>query len=944
MIKPNNRVCLNGVCLSHMWGLVVSLLFCGLVQSSQAQEAAGLAAENKGAAKGGDDSAVPAEVEEIVITGSRIKRSSAFPSSAPVEVIDSKQIARSGARHLGDLLQNLTNAPGTGLQGWGAGGADGRAGTAAPNLRGLGIGATLVLINGRRFVTNPGGNAPQTFSDMGIVPIGAVRRVEILKGGASAVYGADAVAGVVNIITHQDYDGLKVFINADSSDSFSSADYVGYTVGATFGAHNDRASVMVSADYNFHTELLLNRRDWSEGAATVGPIGYPGNFLVNGQVMPDPNCVEAPNASIVNVNGAAMCGFDDRDFLPIIPALRRSNVLANGRYKLTDHTTAFIEANVSQMEGDQVARPFFLLPAFSLTVPADHVDNIYGETAYYGGRVAGQPHGRVAYDYKTYRIVTGLRGDFESAASFTMFEDWEWELFLTSGKSHVQVGFPENLMPDLQAALNSCSDPSDLSGCFNPFYSSVLGTGTANSADVLRQIQTRYKADRISSLRTYNASLSGTLFELPGGPLGIAFGGQVRFEDEQGTANHEATTNRLGTLTGEADYKVDRRVYAGFLELRLPILRGVELQGAGRVERHTDISETSANPTVGLTFSPSSTFGEDTVPDVFRRLTLRGHVAKAFRAPTMTQASNIVRILPQQILVPGGPSLNLPVESSGDPNLKSETSVAWSAGLDWSPFSVLSIEGEYWSYTYENRIDVEDANGKIQQWARSNEQLGDCNTMDPSITVDVAAGCTPTGVKVSAFNSPATITTSGLDFGLMLRLSGESFGGSERDWGLFTAGVQGTYTLSYKLPRASLTDAVVDGGYVKCDGTSDTSQCEVVGNRNATNVAPPLPKLRARLPFSWAYGGHVASVNVQFIGPVDDDKDPTAHIDSMTTVDLQYGYTIENWVGRSLTMRVGVTNLFDQDPPTVAADQYGYDPLLHDPRGRMLYAKLSSEL
>lgn len=269
-----------------------------------------------------------------------------------------------------------------------------------------------------------------------------------------------------------------------------------------------------------------------------------------------------------------------------------------------------------------------VMPPFSLTVPADHVDNVFGQPVRYSGRIAQQSHGRNTYIYDTFNIVAGLRGDFEDVAEFTMFEDWQWDLFSTYGVSTIQSSIPENLREPLQDALNSCSDANELSNCFNPFYSSELGTGTPNSGPVLARIQGEHGTMRLSGLRTHDASINGTLFDLPGGPVGMALGGQVRWEWATANVNHDAEVNRLGLVIGGKDYSVERDVFAGYLELRLPAYDGVELQAAARVERHTDIERTATNPTVGVTVVPARIAGEDGVVEWLRRLTLRGHFAR----------------------------------------------------------------------------------------------------------------------------------------------------------------------------------------------------------------------------------------------------------------------------------------------------------------------------
>jgi outer membrane receptor protein involved in Fe transport len=199
---------------------------------------------------------------------------------------------------------------------------------------------------------------------------------------------------------------------------------------------------------------------------------------------------------------------------------------------------------------------------------------------------------------------------------------------------------------------------------------------------------------------------------------------------------------------------------------------------------------------------------------------------------------------------------------------------------------------------------------------------------------------------VSQQNTPGSTVTDGFDFGLTVNLTGKTFGGSVDDWGVLSLGAEGTYTLTYDLPRNAVLPAVIEQGIVKCDGTSPESACSVVGNRNSSNIAPPVPRLRANFPVNWLYKGHAVTFIAHYISPLQDDNDSgrpgnyAGNIRASFTMDVQYGYTIKDWIGESLTVRVGIQNLADQAPPVVTTERWGYEPLLYDPRGRIIYGKL----
>jgi outer membrane receptor for ferrienterochelin and colicin len=902
---------------------------------------------------------------EILVTGTRIKRSQSFAPSAPVEVIDRKQLEYSGATNLADVVQYLTVAQGQGSQGGSAAGP-----ATAVDLRGLGAGATLVLINGRR--TNPtgAGLVGAHYQDVGVVPLAAVERIEILKAGASAIYGADAVGGVINVITRKNFDGLRLQLDGQTTQEFDHGEWTG---SAAFGAMGERSRVLVGTSYNRRSALHAGEREFTEGYL-ISTQGFPGSYLVGTMVMPDPNCEMVEGSRLVpGATGAPVCGFDYRDYTDFFGNQERINAMGTGEYDLTDHLMLFGEIIVSRFRGDTVTSPTYPIPPAFPVVPADHIDNPFGvPVAFIGrprGREAGFPRNTTSDD--VFRGVVGFKGDFEDAGADTVFESWEWELYTMMGISRYRLSTLDSLREPFVEAINSCNDPTDLTGCFNPFYSSQLGTGTPNSQAVIDSFSGEQVVMADHALQTYNAGMSGGLFELPGGDLGIAFGGEIRHEWRTSLLDHDSNELRYAFLLGNDDASAERDVYSGYLELRWPFYDGIELQTAARIERYTDTDSTPISPFVGLTLIPAEIGGRENAPGAFRRLQLRGTASQAFRAPTIFNTFPGCSTLPVPLRIPPTATLPVytPVRICGNPDLDPETALALSGGISWTPVDWLSLTGDYWNYNYKDRIQAESSTQIIA--------LDDANRMmggpgDPRVPRDPVTDAVAE-VRTKTVNIDGEWLTDGVDFGVMFNFDGGKFGGSEDDFGRIGLGAQGTYTLSFDVPRHQSAPRSIPANAAMmtpartlppadCEGNptvnlmdmdpsnngSPTDSCSVLGKRNSGNSANAIPVWRVNFPLIWTISDHSASVIGHYISGVEDDVEPNPdgsfdEIDAWFTLDLQYGYTLREVIGEELSLRVGCYNVFNKFPPPVNGLAASFEAELHDPRGRMFYARLASQ-
>jgi iron complex outermembrane receptor protein len=285
-----------------------------------------------------------------------------------------------------------------------------------------------------------------------------------------------------------------------------------------------------------------------------------------------------------------------------------------------------------------------------------------------------------------------------------------------------------------------------------------------------------------------------------------------------------------------------------------------------------------------------------------------------------------------------------PVQQFGNPDLEPETALILSAGFNWQLTDELNLRAEYWDYDYDNKIAVESP----QQALANDLALMMMGMNDPRVVRDPATGAIQR-IQVSQRNIAGSVRTNGIDFGAMLTLTGASFGGSVGDWGMFNVGLDGTLTLNYTYPaqlaaRRTIpnTSPAVTLDPLHCNAET----CEAVGSRNYQTFAPPLPRLKMNIPVGWGMNGHLITIIGHYLSGIEDDnaiaQDGTpGNLSQMFTLDAQYAYAIKDWIGKEFTIRVGVYNMFDTLPDQTR-DLNGFETMLYDPRGAMLYAKLSA--
>jgi iron complex outermembrane recepter protein len=903
--------------------------------------------------------AVPAaaqdqQIEEVIVTGSYIRRPSQFDSPSPLVNVTNDDLAATGANDVGRVLEDLTintgsqNNPDAFTQNF-------TTGTSNVNLRGLGVSSTLVLLNSRRqtqsaVTTDRGENFVDTSS---LPPMIAFERIEILKDGATALYGSEAVAGVANFITRSDFLGFDLELALQGNDKHPQQDA---EISGVWGVGEGATHVLVAFSHLDREPLTTYERRLSGPTDDLSQAGNPGSFLVpslpgnpayrsvwtaafdsnrNGvadfveptlgrpavpgaqpPVFADQNCtaiaaqdpkvVPALAASVPSPIGAipiGLCQFDFGGFYSIVPEETRSSAFVEVTHAFGDTLEGRIEAHVADNEALRNNSPSFPFAAFP-TVAANHPDNPYGSDVRFIGRIIGAGGTPIesVHNSDTYRVAASLTG--------TLNNIWGWDIGLQHSENDFFVSAPDVLVDRFNNAIRGfggegCNPTTGTRGVapcvyFNPFGSALTGTGTPNSAALLNHLVGFESFDAHSELTSLEGYVTRELGELGGGFAGLAVGAQFRGDELKYDYDDNANRDNFLFLTGNPDFGDDRDVEAVFVELALPFTEALNLQLAGRYESYGDGVD-STDPKATLLWRPTLDFS------------VRASVGTSFRAPSLFQAFGTQTTLGELIDPNVGSPQFFPVRTRPNPSgapLSPEEADVFNLGVSFSPGERWEVGIDYWSFDYTNVIIEQNAQALLNAAAQGNAQARAQVIRDP------ASGLL---LRVDSFYANASsLETDGLD----LRVSREL---DLRGGGTLTVGADATFIASYDLedPQAG----TIDGA----------------GRRNFANFGTSTPEWKANTFVAWQTERHAINAFVRYLDSYVDDEVDIGQgaaffrpIDSHVTVDAQYTLTLR--AERAPKLTFGAINLTDEDPPRVNTSG-GYDSKVHDPRGRMLYAK-----
>jgi len=831
------------------------------------------------------------EVERIEITGSHIKRTS-MEGPSPVTSLSQEDISKTGVT---DLISLFTKLPisGQGTFSTQANSSDDTAnGGSSVSLRGLGADSTLILVNGRRVSVSPFAKGIDTaFVDINNIPLSAIKRVDILKDGASATYGSDAVAGVINVVLRDDVEGVeltgKVGSTADGGGDETSISMV-------FGHVTDKSSHTFIMEYYDREEVLYADRDYSKSSNQKALTGNANaTDFRSSSGIPGTIALKAdPSNRLIDTFGDDVCSAEDSDpannlcrydyapHMTMIPDAERFSFNYMGKYQVNDTVEGFAELNGQNsksivrgagspsfnelfMDGDNVNHPFADMP--------DH--EFYQQDLTMRRRTVdiGNREKRVDSDY--YRAIVGLRGEIDT---------WSWEAAYSYIKSESVErgvdGFPNSRR--IQEAIDS--------GLWNPFEPS------SNSQESLDFIETTTTRVGKSTNRSFDIKFSGPIMEMKHGDMYMALGAEYREESISDNPDDQFLRGDIfGTEATQANGSRDNTAIFG--ELIVPVLDTLEVQLAVRHEDYSDFG-TTTDPKVSFLWTPTDD------------LSLRGSYGTAFRAPSLHQlglgrtdeSPNLVDNLRCDAIGNQDRACE-PQEYTavfeGNPDLGPEESKSYNLGIVYNVTDDLNFSVDYYNYDIEDIIDS-DTQFVIDNFGLDNSivvRRPTSITGDPGEVIQVN----------DSFQNIGDLKTSGLDVDVRYNL--------ETEYGQFKFG----YVLNYVLNFEDYKNTE-EGGFEQ-------------------------PEMRWTTSVDWVKDDFSATVAVNYVDEFEQEasvRDVTKGInmvDSMTTVDFSMNYFgIENTV-----LSIGATNLFNEEPPFAYHDFMGFAVNVHSGQGRFAYAKAS---
>jgi iron complex outermembrane receptor protein len=878
-------------------------------------------------------------IARVEVTGSSIKRAD-VEGALPVQMVSREDIKRSGATNTAELLTTLSSNSMVGAVNGAEGAGQSTYGLSTASLRGLGASKTLVMVNGRRL-----GNyaTDGTSVDVNSIPLASIDHVEVLKDGASGVYGSDAIGGVINFITRQNFSGVELTGYTSVSRGGGGQTHKA-SILAGFGDFDaDRYNFTLSADVSKDDAIFGRQREyaknaWNDNGFRDASATPSGNFTTfNPTATPNamgvvPNSLDSTGTTIGHplspnncaANGSAYdanfgtCRYDSSPVLNLVPASKRANVGGSFRFKLNEDAEFFAEGFVSRQETTQVAQPSPYSNSFLSTDPAFAQKNIYPS-------IIVSP----TSPYYPSALIAAKAPDQLGkpvSVSYRAFDAGNREARDTAIASHLVLGFRGNVKGydyDVAYTHNS-SDVTErtISGYQNQTaLASLLSNNNAfnpltqyQSPELAAQIRgTNYVGPVMNAVLrndAVNARISGDLFQLPAGMVKFAVGASL--VDENLSVNPSAAY-QSGDVSGyggaQLPLSASRNSSAVFAEAIVPIVKHLEADLAVRHDRYPNASAT--NPKISLRYQP------------FQQLLLRGSYGKGFREPSLPELMN------QQTL---GTSANItdPVTKQtgqfnltygGNPKLQPEKSEQSSLGFVVDPVKGLSIAVDWWKINVNNLVTTLSPAFVLNQAAAGNPAYTGLVTRDSlgNITSIVGTNLNAGGVK-----------TQGLDVDLRWALL------KSPTYGNFNLRMNGTYTSKYDLTLP--------------DGTVQKSVAATIDNEgNVLNAVSQgiIFRWKDQLTLDWKYKKFGLALTNNFqSGYYDayraDAEEPVAqHVGAFSTWDLQGNYSgIKN-----LVLTAGVKNLFNRKPTEVITAGYyfqtGYDPTWYDAHGQTAYVNAS---
>ncbi|MFJ7884511.1 TonB-dependent receptor [Pseudomonas sp. NPDC096917] len=835
------------------------------------------------------------QLQRVEVTGSAIRRVDA-ETAVPITILSVEQLRNEGVTTTAEILQRVTGNQSLVNAARSVGSSSG--GSSFADMRGIGANKTLVLLNGRRL----GNNAVDGSAvDLNTIPFAAIERVEVLRDGASALYGTDAIGGVINFITKKSLTDGSLTLGGDTPSHSGGGS--SHDLNASWGygdLEKDRFNVFGVVGYNKQDSLQAKDRSFSQsyvpgrGLDQTSGVSYPANYSQNGVTTNPLSATGCNGTNLVSRQG--VCRYNTRDYLDLVPETEKTSFFGKATGKITDddnvnleyfwarnnNAVAIAPSTLTGLTMDPTS-PYFpgngITPASTSASfdPTQPIGLNWRETA------AG---GRSTKDQNTsQRLVLSFDG---------LAKGWDYNLGASYNQNSVTESITGGFVSD-SAMIDGIAN-----GIINPF-------GPQSAAGQRLIDANQYHGQYISSVGRVSA-IDGRASREVGdwfgaGPSGLAVGGEYRQEKfHQSYAQYAGDLGSLG-VDPDAGVSGDRTVKAVYTELNVPVLDSLELSAAVRHDKYSDFGSTT-NPKYSFRYQP------------IKELVVRGAYSEGFRAPslyelynpqytTYTQGFyNDPRLCTGGTVQPGGDAgrdcgQQFHNRTGGNTDLSPETARNLTLGFVYQPVRELSVGLDFWWIHIANQIAefpestlFDDPNTYADRYIRN---------------ADGSLNYVQTGLA-----NLGAVKTSGVDVSVDYKFPNTPYG-------QFGLGLQGTYVSRYDY------QTTIGGSY-----TDKVSAFQDDGM---------IARWKHVLSGTWNLGAYRASLVNRFTSSYKDaNPEANARVASYTIWDISGGYTFD----KTVDLDVGVKNLFDRDPPFTNQAynfQSGYDPRYADPLGRTFFAR-----
>jgi len=847
-------------------------------------------------------------LQRVEITGSSIKRVVDLDAALPVQVISAEDLRTTGVTSTEGAMARI--AANQTLQGASQSVGAGTAGAAYANLRGIGTNKTLVLLNGRR-VANFAFSSSSV--DLNSIPFSAIDRIEVLLDGASAIYGTDAIGGVINFITKKNYQGFDATVNGEFPQK-DGGDKKGFQLSAGFGdLEKDGYNVFITGDVQKNEKITAIQRDFGStgvipdrGLVKTSGTSFPGNFS-QGSLSGNPSlpgCAPPFSLYLPGVSSKT-CRFDYTAYIDLVPETETKTLMARGSVKLNANNVLSLEymgtdnRNLTHVAPDPMTGLTMTpsSPFYPSTYPG--IDPTKNITAGWRMIPAGPRTGETVTDAN--RTVLSLEG---SSGKW----DYKGALFNaeSTGTQSVVSGY-----------LNKSIIAGGVkNGTLNPF-----GPADSSAMAIINSAQMAGDYQKAKGTTTgIDAGASTQFGSLSGGAMSAAIGAEFR-KDKYSNDTNDDLVNNMPSL-GASPYHVtgDRDIWAVSGEMLFPFTKELEMTLAARYDHYSDFGSTF-NPKVALRYTP------------VKNVSFRGSYNTGFRAPSLDDIygpqviSFTGNAYDDPVLCPGGTVAAGGVESrdcgqqaqiqlGGNPALQPEKSKTLTFGVALEPAKNLTMSIDYWNIKLTDSINPFPEQAIFDDPAKYAARYHRCNTLSVAVqeTLDRCGGewlnSNAIGYVTGLTDNLGNVNTDGIDLA-----AGYGF---NSDYGRWNFSWNGTWVHKYEYQRNK------DDVYLQ--------------NVGMYVDAGPVLRWAHTFGVNWKAGDFSTILNVNYKSGYTDENtgvDPqyAGGVASYTLADLAVTYT--GFKHTKLTL--GVKNLFDTKPPFSnqgTTFQQGYDPRLTDPAGR----------